>query len=83
MLEDVVDLLDGDAPAGVSVDGGGHHAVAALADHLGDLVPARIAVLAEELRLPRALCAHDGANRSDPRPEQPQNRSDLGGTVGS
>jgi hypothetical protein len=55
VLEDVVDLLDGDALAGVGVDGGGYQAVAALADHLGDLVPARLAVVCEERRLLGAL----------------------------
>ncbi|WVZ69484.1 hypothetical protein U9M48_018260, partial [Paspalum notatum var. saurae] len=55
VLEDVVDLLDGDALAGAGVDGGGDDAVAALADHLGDLVPARLAIVREERRLPGAL----------------------------
>jgi len=55
VLKDVIDLLDGDALASVGVDGGGNHAVAALADHLGDLVPARLAVVCEERRLLGAL----------------------------
>lgn len=55
VLEDIVDLLDGDVLASEGVEGGGDHAVAALADHLGDLVPAGVAVVREERRLPGAL----------------------------
>lgn len=55
VLEDVVDLLDGDVLAGEGVEGRGDHAVAALAHHLGNLVPARLAVVREERRLLGAL----------------------------
>lgn len=64
VLEDIVDLLDGDALAGAGVDGGGDHAVAALANHLGDLVPARLAVVSEERRLVRALVRPRGRGRA-------------------
>ena len=55
VFEDVVNLLDGDVLASEGVEGGGDHAVAALADHLSDLVPAGLAVVREERRLPGAL----------------------------
>lgn len=68
VLEDVVDLLDGDVLAGEGVEGGGDHAVAALADHLGDLVPAGLAVVREERRLPGALATPRRTRRSPSNP---------------
>lgn len=72
VLEDVVDLLDGDVLAGEGVEGGGDHAVAALADHLGDLVPAGLAVVREERRLPGALVM---PRRRGPSPSNPHSES--------
>jgi hypothetical protein len=50
----------------VGVDGCRHDAVAALADHLADLVPGRLAVLREEGRLVRALDAYEEAELVNP-----------------
>ena len=65
MLEDVVDLFDGDALAGVGVDGRRHDAVAAFADHFADLVSGRLAVLREEPPLIRALEAYESIQQPD------------------
>lgn len=68
VLEDVVDLLDGDVLAGEGVEGRGDHAVAALAHHLGNLVPARLAVVREERRLLGALLLVHGVACVAPAP---------------
>ena len=72
VLEDVIDLLDGDVLASEGVEGGGDHAVAALADHLSDLVPAGLAVVREERRLPGALVT---PRRRGPSPSNPHSES--------